>query len=309
MIFLIIPCYNEQEVLRDSAAHLQQCLTDIPDTVRLLFVDDGSRDGTWQIIEDQAAQYRNVEGIRLSHNRGQQVATWAGMEYCAKEADAVICIDADLQDDINVLPRMVEDFHKGYDVVYGVRDDRSSDSRLKKYPAWAFYKTMKMMGCELVENHSEFRLLSRRAMLALLSYPERNLFVRCMVPMLGFNATSVYYSRQARRAGKTKYSTLKLLRLALDGITSFSVRAIRWIQLMGVCCILFSFGVIGWALLNYVTGRTTQGWPSLLISTWFLSGVKLIALGIIGEYVAKIYTEVKRRPRYFIMDRTENSMH
>lgn len=308
MIYLVIPCYNEEDVLHDTTARLQTCMSDMPLPTRILFVDDGSRDGTWQTIESLSKCFRNIMGIRLSHNRGQQVATWAGMEYCVEDADAVICMDADLQDDIHVLPRMVEDFQKGFDVVYGVRNDRSSDSCIKKYPALAFYKVMKMLGCELIENHSEFRLLSKRAAKALLSYPERNLFVRCMVPMMGFNATNEYFSRQSRRAGETKYSTLKLIGLAMDGITNFSTRPIRWIQLMGVFCIFISFCVIGWALANYVTGRTTQGWPSLLISIWFLSGVLLIAIGIIGEYTGKIYTETKQRPRYFIMDQTSQML-
>lgn len=309
MLYLIIPCYNEQEVLFDTTDKLLACMPGIPMPSKILYVDDGSKDDTWRIIDQLCKRHVNVVGLRLSHNVGQQSATWAGMEYCVKDADALICMDADLQDDINVLARMVRDFQEGYDVVYGVRNDRASDGIFKRYPAKVFYKLMRWLGCEMVEEHSEFRLLSRRAAQALLSYPERNLFVRCMVPLLGFNATNEYYSRQPRNIGKTKYSTIKLIKLALDGITSFSVRPIRWIQLLGCLSILVSFGVIAWAMANYALGRTSQGWPSLLISLWFLSGVLLLAMGIIGEYVGKIYTETKHRPRYFIMDRTFNALN
>lgn len=307
MLYLIIPCYNEQEVLCDTTDKLLACIPHIPMTTKILYVDDGSRDNTWQVINQLCEQHDNITGLRLSRNVGQQTATWAGMEHCIGDADALISIDADLQDDLNVLPKMAQDFLNGFDVVYGSANDRSSDSPFKKYPAWAFYKLMRSLGCELVENHSEFRLLSKRAALALLSYPERNLFVRCMVPLLGFNATTEYYSRSPRIYGKSKYSTIKLIRLALNGITNFSVRPILWIQMVGCACIIVSLCVIAWALVNYLTGRTTQGWPSLLISMWLLCGVILVSIGIIGEYIGKIYTETKHRPRYFIMDKSINS--
>lgn len=306
MLYLIIPCYNEQEVLLDTTARLLDFLPNVPVPTRILYVDDGSADGTWEMICRLSAEHSSVYGLRLSHNVGQQTATWAGMDVSVAQAEALICLDADLQDDIHVLPAMVKKYQEGCDVVYGVRSDRSTDSIFKRYPAGLFYKLMTLLGCDLVENHSEFRLLSQRAAQALLSYPERNLFVRCMVPMLGFKTDQVYYSRQARTAGRTKYSTIKLVRLALDGITNFSVRPIRWIQIMGCLCIVVSLGVIAWALVNYAMGRTALGWPSLLISLWFLSGAMLVAIGIIGEYIGKIYTEVKRRPRYFIMDKTLN---
>lgn len=304
LLYIVVPCYNEQAVLPETNDTLMRCLPRIPMRTRILYVDDGSHDGTWPVIQSLSRIHPEVEGLRLARNSGQQTATWAGMEYCVKDADALICIDADLQDDIEVLVRMAEDFLSGFDVVYGVRSDRSSDSPLKRYPAWLFYRMMRWLGCELVEDHSEFRLLSRRAASALLSFPERNLFVRCMVPLVGFPSTREYYSRQPRKAGETKYSPLKLAALALDGVTSFSVRPIRWIQLLGCLSILVSFGVIAWAMANYALGRTSQGWPSLLISLWFLSGVLLLAMGIIGEYVGKIYTEAKRRPRYFVRETT-----
>lgn len=308
MLYLIIPCYNEQEVLCDTTDKLLACIPHIPMATKILYVDDGSGDNTWQVINQLCEQHDNTVGLRLSHNVGQQTAIWAGMEYCVKDADALISIDADLQDDINVLPIMVQDFLNGCDVVYGVRKDRTSDSILKRFPAKMFYKLMEWLGCEMVEEHSEFRLLSQRVAMALLSYPERNLFIRCLVPMLGFNTSKVCYSRQPRKAGETKYSTIKLIKLALDGITNFSVRPIRWIQILGGLNILISLFVIAWALVNYAMGKTNQGWPSLLISLWFLSGVLLIAIGIIGEYIGKIYTETKHRPRYFIMDKTFNAL-
>ena len=304
MVYLIIPCYNEEEVLRETHQRLLALLSQIPSETKVIYVDDGSRDRTWETISQICQEGNFTRGIRLSRNVGQQTATWAGIESCIEDADAVICLDADLQDDINVVPRMVRDFQDGYDVVYGVRSERSSDSFAKRFTAQIFYRLMKWLGCEMIEDHSEFRLLSKRAAQALLSYPERNIFVRCLVPQLGFNSANVYYSRQPRTAGKTKYSVVKLLKLAIDGITNFSTRPIRWIQMIGCFCILVSIGVVAWALTNYVMGRTTQGWPSILISLWFLCGVELVSVGIIGEYIGKIYTETKRRPRYFIMDKT-----
>ena len=304
MTYIILPCYNEESVVRESVRLLTEYLTDVSCECRLLLVDDGSGDGTWDSIVEMCAAYPHVQGLRLSHNVGQQAATLAGMEACLADSDAVISMDVDLQDDMRAIPRMVEDFRKGADVVYGVRRSRACDSLWKHGTASLFYRAMGAMGCDLVYNHSEFRLLSQRAARALLSYPERNLFVRCIVPQLGFSSTRVYYDRQPRMAGDTKYSTMKLVRLALDGITNFSVRPIRWIQLLGCLCLLVALVVIVWALVNYVQGRTNQGWPSLLISLWMIGGLQILTVGIVGEYVGKIYTEVKRRPRYFVREKT-----
>ena len=282
MIYIVIPCYNEQEVLGDTTEKLIAILSSIPMPTRILFVDDGSKDKTWLLITKLSKVNANVIGLRLSHNVGQQTAIWAGMESCINDADAVICMDADLQDDINMLPRMVQDFQDGYDVVYGVRNNRASDTFFKRSLAQTFYKSMKWLGCEIVEDHADFRLLSKRASQALLSYPERNLFIRCMIPQLGFNTKNEYYTRRARRAGVTKYPFIKQLKFAIDGITNFSTRPIRWIQLMGFTCILVSLGVITWAFINFMLGKTNQGWPSLLISLWLLCGVVLVSIGIIG---------------------------
>ena len=302
MIYLVIPCYNEQDVLMDTNRRLLALLPEIPTPTSILYVDDGSTDGTWNIIMHLCQEHNAVRGLRLSHNVGQQTATWAGMEHCLKDADAVISVDADLQDDIHVIPRMVHDWQQGIDVVYGVRHHRESDSWMKRWTALLFYRVMGWLGCETIYNHSEFRLLSRRAVEALLSYPERNLFVRGLVSQLGFNVELEYYDRQPRLAGETKYSISKLAALAFDGVSSFSVRPLHWILLAGLSFIVVAVCVIGWALFNHFTGRTVMGWTSLLVSVWFVGGCLLLALGLIGEYVGKVYKETKRRPRYFVMD-------
>lgn len=305
MIYLVMPCYNEEEVLADSVCQLLHLLPNLPCDTCILLVDDGSTDGTWPLICDLSEQNGAVSGLRLAHNVGQQTAIWAGMESCVEVADAVICIDADLQDDISVISRMMQDYLDGADVVYGVRRERLSDSRMKRWTALLFYRLMARLGCNTVYNHSEFRLLSRRAALALLSYPERNLFLRGMVPLLGFHTKKEYYDRQPRRAGETKYTMTKLTALAFDGITSFSVRPLHWILVAGAFFILVALGVIAWALFNRFTGRAVEGWTSLLVSLWLVAGLLLLAIGITGEYIGKIYNEVKRRPRYFVMETTD----
>ena len=302
MIYLIIPCYNEEEVLCETNRQLLELLSEISSETHIVYVDDGSQDRTWTLITQLCQENAAVHGIRLSHNVGQQTATWAGMESCIKDADALICMDADLQDDINVLPRMIQDFQDGADVVYGVRRERASDTRAKRWTALIFYRMMVWLGCDVIYNHSEFRLLSRRAAMALLSYPERNLFVRGIVPLLGFTTKMEYYDRRPRRGGKSKYSLSKLAALAFDGITSFSVRPLHWILVVGILFVLVALGVIAWALYNRFMGQAVEGWTSLLVSLWFVGGCLLIAIGLIGEYVGKTYTETKRRPRYFVME-------
>lgn len=302
MIYIILPCYNEELVVAESARLLLGYLDTLSFECRLLFVDDGSTDATWKCISELHGRCSRVKGLRLSHNVGQQAATLAGLEACVGEADAMISMDVDLQDDMAVIPRMVADYNEGADVVYGVRRSRRHDTPWKRVTAFLFYRTMKSMGCDLVSEHSEFRLLSRRAAQALLSYPERNLFVRCLVPQIGFESKREYYDRQPRLAGETKYSTAKLTGLALDGITNFSVRPIRWIMMLGVLCILVALPVVVWVLVNWYQGKASLGWPSLLISLWMLGGLQILATGLVGEYIAKIYTEVKRRPRYFVWD-------
>ncbi len=305
MLYIVLPCYNEEAILADSLAKLlAMCREEMPnEEVRLLCVDDGSRDSTWSIIQEQCAASKHVLGLRMAHNVGHQHALWAGLEAALPHAEAIVSIDADLQDDIHVIPRMMADFRQGADVVYGVRRERTTDTWFKRNTAQLFYKMMNWMGSDSVYNHADFRLLSQRATRALLSYPERNLFLRGMVAQLGFHTTMQYYDRLERLAGETKYPLTKMLSFALDGITSFSIKPIRLLHLMGLLFILIATGVSIHALVNYIEDRTVQGWTSLLISIWFVGGVTLLALGIVGEYVGKIYTEVKRRPRYFEMER------
>lgn len=305
MLYIVLPCYNEEEVLCDSIAKLTAMLDkEMPlEAVRLLCVDDGSRDRTWSLIQELSQSNPRLLGLRLAHNVGHQQALWAGLEAALPHAEAVISIDADLQDDIQVIPRMMANFRAGSDIVYGVRRERRTDTWFKRTTALAFYKLMQWMGCESVYNHADFRLLSRRALAALLSYPERNLFLRGMVAQLGFQTSMQYYDRSERLAGETKYPLSKMLSFALDGITSFSVRPIRLINLLGILFILVGLVVSCKALADFLRGQTMPGWTSLLISLWLIGGALMLAVGITGEYIGKIYTEVKRRPRYFEMER------
>ena len=302
MIYIVVPCYNEEAVLAETTRQLANVIQSLVRPARILYVDDGSRDGTWSLIERLGGEYAEVRGVRLAHNVGHQQALWAGMEHVAGEAEAIVSIDADLQDDVDVIGRMVKDYTEGADVVYGVRASRATDSVFKRWTAQAFYRFMTAMGSETVYNHADFRLLSQRALRALLAHHERNLFLRGMVPLLGFNVRKEYYDRKERQAGESKYPLSKMLSLAVDGVTSFSVKPLRLIMIMGLAFILIALGVILWALVEYERGNTIQGWTSLLVSLWFVGGTILLALGITGEYIGKIYNEVKHRPLYFIMD-------
>lgn len=267
---------------------------------RIMYVNDGSADRTWQIVEELAQADQHVGGLCLAHNVGHQQALWAGLEWAAAHSDAAISIDADLQDDVEAIPQMVELWLHGADVVYGVRRERKTDTWFKRTTAQGFYRLMRVMGSEVVYNHADFRLMSRRALQALMAYPERNLFLRGMVAQLGFNTASVYYDRAERFAGESKYPLTKMLGFALDGITSFSVRPLQYITYLGAVFMLISICAIVYGIVSYVEGRTIAGWTSQLVSIWFIGGAILLSCGIIGEYVGKIYTEVKRRPRYFI---------
>ena len=244
-------------------------------------------------------------GLKLAHNAGHQHALWAGLEWAAAHVDAAISIDADLQDDVNVIPEMIDLFLGGKDIVYGVRRDRPTDTWFKRTTALAFYKLMSKLGGDIVYNHADYRLMSRRTLAALMTYGERNLFLRGMVRTLGFPQAMVYYDRGERFAGESKYPLRKMLAFAIDGITSFSVRPLRLISIVGLSFMLVALAVIVYGLVAWMCGQTIQGWTSLLVSLWFIGGAILVALGVIGEYVGKIYAEVKRRPRYFIEDTTE----
>lgn len=305
ILYIVVPCYNEEEVLHETNRRLAALLDSlVKDNMiaagRILYVDDGSRDHTWQLVEEFVAAGSPVKGLKLAHNVGHQQALWAGLEYAAAHADAVVSIDADLQDNVDSIREMVDYFNKGIDIVYGVRRERRTDSFFKKTTAQLFYHLMSNLGGEIVYNHADFRLMSRRAVEALMSYPERNLFLRGMVCSMGYPSAVVYYDREKRFAGESKYPFSKMLSFAVDGITSFSVRPLRYIVLLGLLFILISIVAIIYGFLSYLEGDTMPGWTSLLVSIWFIGGMVTTAIGIIGEYVGKIYKEVKRRPRYFV---------
>ena len=304
-LLIVVPCYNEEAVLPETNHRLSALIQRLEKEERIaeghiLYVDDGSRDRTWALVESFASEGFPVRGLKLAHNVGHQHALWAGLEYAASHADIAISIDADLQDDVEVIPQMVDYYHQGIDIVYGVRKERRTDTFFKKHTALAFYRLMKEMGGEIVYNHADFRLMSRRTMQALMQYPERNLFLRGMVCSLGFPSAMVYYDRQKRMAGESKYPFKKMLSFAIDGITSFSVRPLRYIVLIGLLMILITLVAIIYGIISYAKGDTIPGWTSLLVSTWFIGGVVITSVGIIGEYVGKIYTEVKRRPLYLV---------
>lgn len=309
-LVIVVPCYNEEAVLPETTARLSRVLDKLIqrksiDEGMILYVDDGSSDSTWSLIERYSGDNGKVGGLKLAHNRGHQHALWAGLEWAAANVDAAISIDADLQDDENVIPEMVDYFNAGIDIVFGVRKERNTDTLFKRTTALAFYRLMNGLGGNIIYNHADYRLMSKRTLQALMSFPERNLFLRGMVASLGYPSECVYYDRKARFAGESKYPFTKMFSFAVDGITSFSTRPIRFITYLGLTFILIALFVIIYALIEYFSGKTIQGWTSLLVSVWFIGGVVLLACGIIGEYIGKIYIETKRRPRFFI-EKTTN---
>lgn len=306
-INIVIPCYNEQEVLPKTL----QVLGDLRNRIKketdadvvLLLVDDGSRDITWQLIREASDKHSYVHGIKLSHNRGHQNALWAGMEASVDHCDAMVSIDADLQDDENAIVDMVKLLQEGKDIIYGVRKERKTDTFFKRFTAQAFYKLMQSVDKEVLYNHADFRMMSNRTLKALMQYPERNLFLRAIVRQLGFQEGVVYYDRKAREAGESKYPLKKMLSFSIDGITSFSVAPLKFITFMGLAMTLVAIAMIVFALVEHFEGKTIQGWTSMLVSLWFIGGIVTTGVGITGVYIGKIYTEVKRRPRYFIEER------
>lgn len=303
-IQIVIPCYNEEEVLPKTLQVLGRLIekikTEVGADTSLLFVDDGSKDSTWLMIKEAAKTCPYVHGIKLSHNRGHQNALWAGLETAARQCDAMVSIDADLQDDENAIIDMIRQVQEGKDIVYGVRKERKTDTFFKRFSAQMFYKLMRSVDKDIVYNHADFRMMSRRAVLALMQYPERNLFLRGVVRELGFQEGFVYYDRKAREAGESKYPLTKMLSFSIDGITSFSVAPLKFITFVGMIMTVISFIMIIFALVEHFGGKTIQGWTSMLVSLWFIGGVITTGVGITGIYIGKIYTEVKRRPRYFI---------
>ena len=304
-LVIVVPCYNEEEVLAETRKRLIDVLKNLVDRKKIdrgqiLFVDDGSRDHTWQLIEQFAKETPMVGGLKLSCNRGHQFALWAGLRWAAENSDASVSIDADLQDDVNAIYDMVDAWLDGNDIVYGVRRERKTDTFFKRNTALAFYRLMTALGGKIIYNHADFRLMSRRAMQSLMQYPEDNLFLRGIVASIGYPSASVYYDRSERFAGESKYPLKKMLAFALEGITSFSVKPLRVITYLGLLFILVALGVIAYALYEHFAGHTISGWTSLLVSMWFIGGSILLACGVTGEYIGKIYLEVKRRPKYFI---------
>lgn len=306
-LYAVVPCYNEQDMLPLSAPILRDKWLTLMDRgaisrdSRITLVDDGSADGTWQIIRELCdAPDSLFSAVKLSHNRGHQNALLAGLESVMDRCDAAVSLDADLQDDIDVIDRFIEEYENGCDIVYGVRDDRSSDSFAKRVTAQGYYKFLKLLGVDIIYNHADYRLMSRRALHALSGYRETNLFLRGIIPELGFPSAIVTYARKEREAGESKYTLTKMLKLAFDGITSFSVRPIRILAVVGVLTLLVAVVMAVYTLVRHFTGNTVSGWSSLMISIWFLGGLNLLALGVVGEYIGKIYSEVKQRPRYIV---------
>lgn len=304
---IVIPCYNEEQVLPWTLGKLATLIdrlkTEASTDARLLLVDDGSRDRTWEIISEAAKAHCYVSGIRLSHNEGHQGALWAGMQESVATSDAVASIDADLQDDDTAMIDMARQINDGKDIVYGVRKKRETDTWFKRFTAQSFYKLMKSMDSEIVYNHADFRMMSRRAVEALMQYPERNLFLRGIVRRLGFKEGFVYYDRRARELGESKYPLKKMLAFSIDGITSFSTAPLKFITFVGLTMTLVSLVMIMFGIIRHIEGNTIEGWTSLLVSLWFIGGIITTAMGVTGIYIGKIYVEVKQRPRYFVQER------
>ena len=305
-LFIVIPCYNEQEALPITAGRLTELTDDmirreiIAPESRVVLVDDGSKDETWRVIAELHGRDGRFEGVKLAHNVGHMNALWAGMTLAADRCDGLISIDADLQDDVNAMYGFLEAYQKGADVVFGVRSSRKTDTWFKRTTAQGFYKLMGKLGVEMVYNHADYRLLSKRALEALLSFGEVNMFLRGMVPMLGFRTAEVTYERGERVAGESKYPLKKMIAFAMEGITSLSNKPIRYVLLLGALCALLGLAMAIYVLVAFIQHRTVAGWASMMMSIWLLGGLQLMALGLIGEYVGKIYMETKRRPKFIL---------
>ena len=306
-LYVVMPCYNEEAVLPETVSRMLELFNSmeasgiITKTSRMVFVDDGSKDKTWQLISEYESKHNEVCGIKLAHNAGHQNALFGGLMSIKDCCDCAISIDADLQDDINIIPEMIrkyrdEDCH----VVYGVRKRRDTDTVFKRTTAQGFYKLMKLMGVDVVYNHADYRLMSKDALSALSKFEERNLFLRGIVPLLGYKSDTVMYDRSERFAGESKYPLKKMLSFAFDGITSFSINPIRIVSSLGILACLFAVAMAVYAIVQKFMGNTDSGWASIICSIWFLGGLQLLGIGLIGEYIGKTYKEVKRRPRYIV---------
>lgn len=305
-LYLAVPCYNEEEILPYAAKQLLDKMTALieQETIskesRIVFIDDGSKDKTWSIIASLHEKSPVFQGIKLSRNQGHQNALLAGLMTVKDKCDAVISLDADLQDDIDAIDGMIEKYNDGCDIVYGVRSSRETDTFMKKASAEGYYRSMKALGADVVFNHADFRLMSRRALDALSSFKEVNLFLRGVVPMIGYKTDVVYYARKERTAGKSKYPLKKMLSFAWEGITSLTTKPIRMITVLGFVIFFVSFIMLIYSLVSYFGGSAITGWTSTIVSIWAIGGLQLLAIGIVGEYIGKVYLETKARPKYFI---------
>lgn len=306
VLYIVVPCYNEEEVLEETTRQLKEKMKNlikdkkISKESRVMYINDGSKDNTWKMIEEISEKEKLFTGISLSRNRGHQNALLGGLMTAKNYADIVISMDADLQDDINAIDEMIDKYYEGADIVYGVRSARKTDTWFKKTTAEGFYKFMKMMGADIVYNHADYRLASKRVLDELEKFNEVNLFLRGMFPLIGYKTEVVYYERNKRSDGESKYSLKKMLNFAWDGITSFSVKPLRLICTMGFIILFISLIIMIYSLIRKITGNTVDGWTFIIISIWFLGGIQMISTGIIGEYIGKVYKETKRRPRYII---------
>lgn len=306
ILYLVVPCYNEQEVLPETSKRLKEKMESLMERnmisrdSRIMFVNDGSKDRTWSMIEELHEQDPIFAGVKLSRNRGHQNALLGGLMTAKEYADMTISLDADLQDDIDVIDQMVEKYYDGCEIVYGVRSARTTDTFFKRFTAESFYHMISMMGGEIVFNHADYRLMSKRALNELANYKEVNLFLRGIVPMIGFKTDVVTYERHERLAGESKYPLKKMLALAVDGITSLSIKPIRFIVFLGFMIFMCSILMLIYSLVQHFLGNTSIGWTSLIVSIWAIGGLQLLAIGVIGEYIGKIYLETKERPRYII---------
>ena len=313
-LYVVIPCYNEEEVIEKTcdvlSDKLKKLINDkkIDKNSKIMFVNDGSKDKTWEIIERLHKDNKIVSGVNLSRNRGHQNALLAGLMVSKNYADITISMDADLQDDINVIDKMIEENEKGFDIVYGVRSARKKDSFFKKHTAQFFYKLMRWFGVDIVYNHADCRLMNKRSLEALEDFKETNLFLRGIVPLIGFKSSIAYYERGERFAGESKYPLKKMLSFAVDGITSFSVQPLRLIFSLGLIILFISIAIMIYSLVVKILGNTVDGWTFLSISIWFIGGLQMLSIGIIGEYIGKIYSETKRRPRYIIDEVLDDNM-
>lgn len=303
---IVVPCYNEEEALAYTNTELTNLIRKLTEEGKLkkdsfiLYVDDGSRDRTWDMIQEYRQEYACVFGLKLARNTGHQNALTAGLLAAVDYADMTISIDADLQDDITVIEEMIDKFDQGYDIVYGVRNRRDTDTFFKKFTALGFYKLMQAMKIDIVYNHADYRLMSKRAVEQFSGYTERNLFLRGIIPLIGYRSAVVKYDRKSRVAGESKYSLNKMFSMAFEGITSFSIQPIRMITGLGLAIVVCSILAAIYAFYSFITGKVVAGWTSTILSIWFIGGVQLLSIGLIGTYIGKIYIEVKHRPRYNI---------